>query len=314
MDDEVAFLRAIANAPADNAPRLIYSDWLEERGDPRAEYVRLEVELSSQPSGASDRKLALRDRARQLANQLDAKWVDRFWLMRAQTVQSRLDLVVVDGANSLIDVRGGDGETGLYVAGQPIALNWDDCQGSVGQYLVVAAHPGNVQVVEQMANFVAGNVDEHRPLGEQIAPLVATLAAGTYWLQYTPSAVIGSYEVHNGALRTLQEYYPLNDRQLVCTQPHDALHEGRVSFHRGQIAAGRRPVVLTVAPEGSWCEFVIDGHHKLEAYARASVKPTILNIVRWSAPGLSLEEGVAIVPAGNRGHGHYRRMKLQATR
>ncbi len=37
MSDEAAFLAAIAAAPADALPRLVYADWLEERGDNRAE-------------------------------------------------------------------------------------------------------------------------------------------------------------------------------------------------------------------------------------------------------------------------------------
>lgn len=44
MSDEEAFLRAIAAAPDDDLPRLVYADWLDERGDPRAEYLRLEVQ------------------------------------------------------------------------------------------------------------------------------------------------------------------------------------------------------------------------------------------------------------------------------
>ncbi len=39
MTDE-AFLRAILAYPEDDTPRLIYADWLEERGDPRAELLR----------------------------------------------------------------------------------------------------------------------------------------------------------------------------------------------------------------------------------------------------------------------------------
>jgi uncharacterized protein (TIGR02996 family) len=37
---EEAFLQAIAEQPYDIAPRLVYADWLEERGDPRAQKVR----------------------------------------------------------------------------------------------------------------------------------------------------------------------------------------------------------------------------------------------------------------------------------
>jgi uncharacterized protein (TIGR02996 family) len=42
--NEDAFLRAIAENQTDNAPRLVYADWLEEQGDERAEYIRLMCE------------------------------------------------------------------------------------------------------------------------------------------------------------------------------------------------------------------------------------------------------------------------------
>jgi uncharacterized protein (TIGR02996 family) len=38
---EEAFLEGIRANPADNTARLVYADWLEERGDPRAEYLRV---------------------------------------------------------------------------------------------------------------------------------------------------------------------------------------------------------------------------------------------------------------------------------
>ena len=40
MGDEEAFLQVIAAAPADDAPRLVYADWLDERDDPRGAYLR----------------------------------------------------------------------------------------------------------------------------------------------------------------------------------------------------------------------------------------------------------------------------------
>jgi uncharacterized protein (TIGR02996 family) len=43
--EEEAFLRAIAANPVDDGTRLVYADWLEERGDPRAEYIRLRLRL-----------------------------------------------------------------------------------------------------------------------------------------------------------------------------------------------------------------------------------------------------------------------------
>jgi uncharacterized protein (TIGR02996 family) len=42
--EEDGFLQAIRAAPDDDTPRLIYADWLEERGDPRAEFIRIQCE------------------------------------------------------------------------------------------------------------------------------------------------------------------------------------------------------------------------------------------------------------------------------
>lgn len=48
---EQALLRAILDTPADDAPRLIYADWLEENGQPeRAEFIRVQCELARIPA------------------------------------------------------------------------------------------------------------------------------------------------------------------------------------------------------------------------------------------------------------------------
>lgn len=39
MIEEVELLHAIRDAPFDDAPRLVYADWLSERGDPRGEFI-----------------------------------------------------------------------------------------------------------------------------------------------------------------------------------------------------------------------------------------------------------------------------------
>jgi uncharacterized protein (TIGR02996 family) len=45
--DHAAFLRCICERPAEDGPRLVYADWLEEQGDgDRAEFIRVQVELA----------------------------------------------------------------------------------------------------------------------------------------------------------------------------------------------------------------------------------------------------------------------------
>ena len=53
--DDEAFVRRIVDSPGDDLPRLIYADWLDDRGDPRGTYLRAEVEWArtvwAAPSG-----------------------------------------------------------------------------------------------------------------------------------------------------------------------------------------------------------------------------------------------------------------------
>src|SRR5262245_14232132 len=50
---ETAFLHSIVEDPDDDAPRLIFADWLDEHGRPdKAAFVRLEVEYSREPKSS----------------------------------------------------------------------------------------------------------------------------------------------------------------------------------------------------------------------------------------------------------------------
>jgi hypothetical protein len=178
---------------------------------------------------------------------------------------------------------------------------------------VYTGHTCGSDYVRQLNEFVAGEVEEGLPLAEQIEPLLALFASGTYCLSFTPSAVDGiaivGYPRQSSVNRELGGYYPDGHRNMVCTQTRESLNEDRVAFYGEQIRAQQRPIVLTTSAECACCEFVIDGHHKLEAYTRQRVQPAILSIVRWNAPAISLEEGISFLPRGHRGVKEYRRMK-----
>ena len=47
VPDERPFLEAILEDPENDVPRLIFADWLEDRGDPRAEFIRVQCELAA---------------------------------------------------------------------------------------------------------------------------------------------------------------------------------------------------------------------------------------------------------------------------
>jgi uncharacterized protein (TIGR02996 family) len=84
MTAEAELLRAVVQHPFDQTYRLVYADWLEEHGDARAEYLRLQAELSraSPPrpepwDGSMPESLELCRRERELLEALDPAWLHR---------------------------------------------------------------------------------------------------------------------------------------------------------------------------------------------------------------------------------------------
>ena len=73
MSDD-PYLAAIREQPDDALTRLVYADWLDERDDPRGEFLRLEVEAvwraDDDPAIA-----AIRSRLNELAAAIDVRWV-----------------------------------------------------------------------------------------------------------------------------------------------------------------------------------------------------------------------------------------------
>jgi len=71
MNDEELLLEEVKSAPAESAPLSIYADWLEERHDPRAEFVRLVLQFRFDAS----RDQHVCDRLQELGRTLRKSWV-----------------------------------------------------------------------------------------------------------------------------------------------------------------------------------------------------------------------------------------------
>src|SRR5262245_36056075 len=66
MDEEAGFIAAMHAEPTDRTVLLVYADWLDERNDPRGQYLRLLV--ADEPD---------RDQLQQLCLTLDPWWLNR---------------------------------------------------------------------------------------------------------------------------------------------------------------------------------------------------------------------------------------------
>src|SRR5262249_464779 len=63
----------IISSPDQDGPRLIYADWLAERGDPRGEFIRAQCELARLPV-ADSRRTELQNRADSLVKAHQNQW------------------------------------------------------------------------------------------------------------------------------------------------------------------------------------------------------------------------------------------------
>jgi uncharacterized protein (TIGR02996 family) len=96
MNDEIPFLDEIKANPGDLTLRLVYADWLEERGDARGEYLRVDCELqtlisevAADDSAGAAKARRLRAHLTRLGKTLDAAWIAIFDGLRPKFVQCR---------------------------------------------------------------------------------------------------------------------------------------------------------------------------------------------------------------------------------
>jgi uncharacterized protein (TIGR02996 family) len=74
MREEEGFLRAMLVSPEDARVRLVYADWLEERGDQRSAYLRLDAEAQGR-QGKGKGGAGAQQRLQELEVTLDPGWV-----------------------------------------------------------------------------------------------------------------------------------------------------------------------------------------------------------------------------------------------
>ncbi|HKB34812.1 MAG TPA: TIGR02996 domain-containing protein, partial [Gemmataceae bacterium] len=74
MSQDEGFLQAIIEEPDDVGLRLIFADWLDERGDPRGEFIRVQC-LLEEIEEDDPRRVELKTRERELLAAHEREWL-----------------------------------------------------------------------------------------------------------------------------------------------------------------------------------------------------------------------------------------------
>lgn len=193
-------------------------------------------------------------------------------------------LNLVDGLG-LIRIVGDSFETALFVDTMPIALFWNNNEGSIEQ-LLARAHPGPVDSrLSHLRTIAAGQLAPSTPLTSQVWFLLELLENGHYEIALrTLGKTWDVIDFSRDKLREIDGFYPLDS--FVATASGDLLSKERVDFYVSVIERGERPIAFVVAGAESNTAFVVDGHHKLAAYQACKAEPVVIEVRRLHPPAL----------------------------
>lgn len=114
MTENEAFIQAIVASPDDDHRRLIYADWLDERGDPRGEFIRVQFAREELPADSRDH-VELLVREKLLLAKHEKDWLGPLQMPGAEWQFRR---GFVEGGTVLLDDFLKDGET--LIRGAPL--------------------------------------------------------------------------------------------------------------------------------------------------------------------------------------------------
>lgn len=193
-----------------------------------------------------------------------------------------------------LEVQGNDFDTVLLYQGEPVAFSWSDCQGSIGQYLIRRSALNSAELMTEFQQLLQGGFDPDKSISHQFGPVLKLFSSGKYELSYRKRSSaywsIVPFESLASLNSSVDAYWP-EKINFVPTQAEESLSREKVEHFKELILAGTRPIVITASAEQAWCQFVIDGHHKLQAYRELNIPPARIEIKRLSDSAISLKEG-----------------------
>ena len=103
MTTEAELVAAVAAEPDDDAPRLVYADWLTQRGDPRGELMHLQIARAAMIAG-DERAKETDARIEALLEAHRATWLGKLALLAKHGIRFGFDRGAIGAVTGAIDV------------------------------------------------------------------------------------------------------------------------------------------------------------------------------------------------------------------
>ncbi len=188
--------------------------------------------------------------------------------------------VILNNPNGRIGVTESEFSCALQVDNEIVGAYWHDCEGSVGQCVWLS----EIDCIQKIATWKSiinyGDIQKGT-LSEIFQPVTNSLVSGTYDLilddeEFEWEITLPS-EKNKRKNGYYEEVYPW-DAQIISTLPSSQIDFSRIEYFQNIIKNHGRPIAITISNRNNYCSYILDGHHKFEAYKREKKFPRILFI------------------------------------
>lgn len=203
-----------------------------------------------------------------------------------------MEITVTNGQN-IIKILADDFASCLVIE-KPLIVNWYDCRGSIGQYFAVSNY--STEERDSITAFINDKMIDGSE--EEIFTVINTFLHlfedGTYKVSLLNLELDCSIFYYNMSTK-YADHVPENERfsgalypsmsryEYFYTIPHGRINEERVTYYMDLINSGKQPkaVIFTIdslSQNEFMAAYVLDGHHKIEAYHRLGKEINVVYI------------------------------------
>lgn len=190
--------------------------------------------------------------------------------------------------DSTIDIRGNNKVSEFRLLGREQGLAWLAEMGTTIEKLIKFCHPRGEDQLREFRSTLLKNFD----VEEMIRSIEPFLAPGEYRILIVDYLNLVAYlDESSSDINAPNGFYGFCS--MVATQPRSDLREDTVRWFQKQLEEGERPLALGICVNVSWVNdpeedigtvFILDGHHRLEAYGREGIKPQVCVLARIAPP------------------------------
>lgn len=219
----------------------------------------------------------------------------------------------VDNKDAIIKIRFDGFLSCLYIE-QPRVVDWPDCEGTTVRYYACLskdeekhnfsdASEKNISSIKSMKDLKESGFLKFLESGDYEFNLLENVKTQLIYNTNILNSNRTLFNLQNASIKrngmekpfNLNSFYPYG-RQLVFSQPFETLNQKRIKYYESRIKKGENPLAIALRIKNGIQEdeesyqnthsnsskYILDGHHKLVAYANLNINPSYILIDRIS--------------------------------